>query len=117
VMAQTQFSEKAPAIQGEGQANRVTLSGRSQVFVTVTLAAAGEYVFFSTINMPIAVFTLAGTQIDETSLNMSIQECQQVKYRIAFNLPAASYVVRLGGPPVNMGMVPTTVDLVVGKQN
>jgi hypothetical protein len=117
VMAQIVFSEKAPPIRSDGQANRLTLSGRSQVFVTMTAAASGEYVFFATLNQVISVFSQAGLQLDEKTLNMSIQECPQVKYRVSFDLLAGmSYVVRLGAPPVSMGVVPTTVDLVVAPQ-
>jgi hypothetical protein len=117
VMAQTIFSEKAPPIKSDGQANRLTLSGRSQVFVTMTAAKAGEYVFFATLNQVVAVFTLDGSQLNEKTLYMSIQECAQVKYRVSFDLQAgASYVVRLGMPPVAMGVVPPTVDLVVAPQ-
>jgi hypothetical protein len=117
VMAQTLFSEKAPPIKGDAQANRLTLSGRSQVFVTYTSGAPGEYVFFATLNQMISLFTLDGSQLNEKTLNMSIQECAQVKYRVSFDLQGGqSYVVRLGAPPVNMGMVPPTVDLVVAPQ-
>jgi hypothetical protein len=117
VMAQMIFSEKAPPIKGDVQANRLTLAGRSQVFVTFTATTSADYIFFATLNQMISIFTLDGRQLDEKTLYMSIQECPQVKYRVSFALSAGtSYVVRLGAPPVAMGMVPPTVDLVVGTE-
>jgi hypothetical protein len=118
IMGQVLFSEKAPPIKSDAQAYRVTLSGRNgYVHVTFTAPTAGEYVFFGTINMPLALFTLDGSVVNLKSLNMSIQECTQVKYRASFDLAAGgAYVVRIGPVPLVMGAVPTSVDLVVAPQ-
>jgi hypothetical protein len=77
--------------------------------VTFTAPAAGEYVFFSSVLLPVALFSLDGTVFPEKSLAMLIQECSQVKVRVSYFLQMGSYVVRLGADPKNAASVDVVV--------
>ena len=106
VMGQTDFSYTSPPINTDAQAYRVQIA-KMQAHVSFTAPAAGEYIFFTSANIPITVFSLDGLLVDPKTLVNVIPECSQVTLRESFVLMKQPYVLRLG--PVSGGSVDVVV--------
>lgn len=107
VMGQDPFSMNAPAISGGQQVNRVSIPPRAAGHVTYTAPTSGEYIFYTSVDVPLAVFAEDGQLIDVKALRLRIPECTQVNGRHTVDLQAGKYVIRLGPDQA------TSVDVVV----
>jgi hypothetical protein len=107
VTPQGQYSYSAPPIATDPTAFRVPIVGRQYGHVTFNPTAAGNFLFFTSVSVPITIFSLAGEVIDPKALETRIPECMEVKARHTYPLKKESFVIRFG--PANI----PSVDVVV----
>jgi hypothetical protein len=99
VTAAAAFSTTAPAVNNDHKRYDLTLAdgvGGKSGFVTFAVAAAGEYILYTSAAVKVAVKSAAMVEVAAESTTSSVAGCAEVKGRHVYDLTVGTYVIGVG---------------------